>query len=431
MPHMPNEPSVPAPRTRSSPRARKPVRPRVLILGGGFAGLSAAQSLDAAHYDVKLVDREPDFEFLPNVHELISRVKTPELLRVPLAVAVQRAGHSFVHDTVSAIDPVARAVSLQRRRRALGYDVLIVALGASDATHDIKGVHAHAMVFKSVADCERIGRRLDELAARRKPSVLSVIGGGFRGVEALGEVLRRHRSNECLRVRLVEAQDRLLADAPAVIDAHLRGLCAPYRVAFEMGTPVRRILAKSLELADGRRLASDLTIWTGAPAAPALLARSGLAMPGAWAPVHDSLQSTLYEQVFVAGDAAGLPMPLAKQAYHALDMGAHAAQGVADHLAGRKLRPFRASAKAQLIAFGDLGCYLRAGPRVLAGVALAAGKEAVFELVMAQLDAQPLWRRLPRMAARSQRAAHALLWPSLSSPQALLRQAQVSVLSLG
>ena len=105
-------------------------------------------------------------------------------------------------------------------------------------------------------------------------------------------------------------------------------------------------------LADERVLDADLAIWTGGPAPPAGLAAWDLAPPGAWAPVHDTLQSKRYPEVFVAGDAAALPGPIAKQAYHALDMGVCAARNATRMLAGKPLAPFRPSGKPMLISFG-------------------------------------------------------------------------------
>jgi hypothetical protein len=90
--------------SRARRRGKADDRPRVLILGGGFAGLAAATELRADRFDVTLVDRRRAFEFLPNIHELLSGVKSPELLRLPLDEVVERAGHRFVRDTVTAID---------------------------------------------------------------------------------------------------------------------------------------------------------------------------------------------------------------------------------------------------------------------------------------------------------------------------------------
>jgi NADH dehydrogenase len=407
-------------------RTRRPSRPRVVILGGGFAGLSAARALRADRYEVVLIDRSRFFEWLPNIHELLSGVKTPELLRLPLADLVSRAGHRFVRDSVTRIDADERLVSLQRRRRPVSYDALIVALGGVDSTRGVTVENARP--FKSVESCERIGRRLARLAARRKPGRVVIVGGGLEGVEALGEILRRYRESP-LRITLVEAGPRLLPEAAPALDRELRALCAPHAVALETGHAVRRIEAQAVVLDDGRSLPSDLTIWTGGPAPPALLAESGLAPAGAWAPVDATLQSKGHPEVFVAGDAAELPTGLAKQAYHALDMGACAARNVERRLADRSLYPLQPSNKPMLISFGDLSCFLAAGSFVLAGPALGALKEAIFEVGMTQLDAKPVPLRLPGVTRRAARATRCLLWPTLASPTALLRQARLSILS--
>jgi NADH dehydrogenase len=232
-----------------------------------------------------------------------------------------------------------------------------------------------------------------------------------------------------MHVTLVEARERLLPEAPAALDAHLRGLCEPYEVAFEMESPVGRIEPKAVVLEDGRSLQSDLTIWTGGPAPPALLAECGLAPRGAWAPVDATLQSEGHSEIFVTGDAADLPTLLSKQGYHALDMGVCAARNAERLLADRALTPFRPSVKPMLISFGDLTCFFLAGKLALAGPSLGAAKEAVFELVMAQLDVAPCWSRLPRAAQRADRAARALLWPTFRSLEALRRQGRISLLS--
>ena len=403
-------------------------RDHVVILGGGFAGLSAAQNLSADRFRVTVIDQRTNFEFLPNIHELLSGVKTPELLRLPLDRIVRRAGHAFVRDAVTEIDPARRRVSTKRRRRPIEYDALVVALGGVDATRGVPGVVEHAMPFKSARDCDRIGKRLGRLASRRKPGRVVIVGGGLEGVEALGEILRRHRDSE-LQITIVEGRDRLLPETPAALDETIRKICAPYRVDFEMESLVGKIEPKSVTLKDGRTLPSDLTIWTGGPAPPTLFAESGLAPAGAWAPVDVTLQSKRHREVFVAGDGADLPKPLAKQAYHAIDMGVCAAVNVERTLSGARLSPFKPSEKPTLISFGDLTCFLIAGKLVLAGPSLGAAKEAVFELVMAQLDAQPLRQRLPGALQRVERAARELAWPTVTSIAALRRQGCISLLS--
>jgi NADH dehydrogenase FAD-containing subunit len=402
-------------------------RKRVLILGGGFAGLAAARELRADRHDVTLIDRNRWFEFLPNIHELLSRVKTPELLRLPLDRNIERAGHRFIRDTVTGIDPVQRTVST-RRRRAIPYDALIVTFGGVDVDRGVVGVVEHALPFKTVDQCDRIGKRLARLAVRRKPARVVIVGGGLEGVEALGEILRRYRRSE-LHVTLVEANQRLLPEAPNFLDEHVRKLCAPWAVDFVMNSPVRRIESDAVILDNGTELPSDLTIWTGGPAPPALLTECGLAPRGAWAPVDLTLASHAHPEIFIAGDAAALPTAVSKQAYNALDMGACAARNADRFLANRALETFRPSAKPMLISFGDLTCFVVAGERALAGPSLGALKEAVFELVMSQLDTQPLWARLPSLLQRTDKSARELLWPAISTHAALKRQLDFALLT--
>jgi NADH dehydrogenase len=214
-----------------------------------------------------------------------------------------------------------------------------------------------------------------------------IVGGGLEGVEALGEILRRYRAAGRLRVEVVEAGPRLLRDAPAVLDASVRRHCAGLDVRFHTGTRVTAVTPARVRLDTGVTLRSALTIWTGGVTAPPLLLEAGIAgKPREWAPVTQALQSRRHGNVFVAGDAAGLPRPLAKQAFYALQMGDCAARNVARALAGRPLRDFVPRPKPMLVAFGDLDAYLVAGRRVLASPALAAGKDAVMQLTMAQLD---------------------------------------------
>ena len=112
------------------------------------------------------------------------------------------------------------------------------------------------------------------------------------------------------------------------------------------------------------------------------------------------------------GDAAALPRPLVKQAFYALQMGAHAADNVRRMLVGRRMRDFKPSPKPMLIAFGDLDTYLVSGRTVIATPALAALKEAVFQYTMAQIDPPLNAPALGDLAGRLASASRRLAMPS-------------------
>jgi NADH dehydrogenase FAD-containing subunit len=373
-------------------------RPRVVIVGGNFAGIAAAQHLDG-RYAVTVIDRSPWFEWLPNIHELLSGVKRPADLRLPRARLVRRAGHRFVRAEVTRVDVEAGAVVTSTGRR-FPFDACIVAVGGVDETFGVPGAERHAMSFKGVDDCAAIGRRLEQLTRRPGKAYVVIVGGGFEGIEALGEILRRYVDRKGLTVSLVEAGPRLMPSSPASIDRAVRRHCARRDVRFLTGTRVTKVTPTRVHVSGAKPLRSDLTIWTGGVKAPPLLLASGLAdRAGQWAPVTQALRSKRHRNVFVIGDAAGLPQPLGKQAYYALQMGMCAAENVERALAGRRLRDFRPAATGMLVAFGEIDTFLIAGRAVIASPALAAAKEAVFQVTMAQLD-PPLAGDALRGAAR-------------------------------
>ena len=100
------------------------------------------------------------------------------------------------------------------------------------------------------------------------------------------------------------------------------------------------------------------------------------------------------------GDAAALPVAVPKQAFHALEMGECAAANVRRAAADRPLRRYRPSRTPLLVAFGDLDTFLVAGRSVVANPALAAGKEAVYQVTMAQIDPPSNVHALGQLASR-------------------------------
>lgn len=384
-------------------------RPEVVIVGGGFAGLVAAQRLGSRHA-VTLIDRTPDFEFLPNLHELVSRSKRPDSLRLSRARLLGRCGHAFLQAEVVEIDPRRRLVKT-RTGVELGYDALIVAAGSAAAASGVPGVREHALALRSVAEGTEIGRRLRRLARDGGSRTVTVVGGGFTGVECLGEILRRYRHARRLRIRVVEPRGRLLAGQPRVVHRTLRRLLRDFDVELLAGESVAALEPGRLLLASGSALASDLTLWTAGGAPPPLLARAGLARAGAWADTRPTLQSAEHDDVFLAGDAAQLARGVGKQSYHATAMGRRAAGNVARLLAGREPRRYSPDLERRLVTFGYLtGFYIEDG-LVLASAALCFVRELLFQLGMLELERSTGRKAQRRLRQRLTDAARLCRWP--------------------
>jgi NADH dehydrogenase FAD-containing subunit len=399
-------------------------RKKVVIIGSNFAGLSCAMNL-SSHYAVTVIDASASFEFLPNIHELLSGVKSASLLRLPRARILHRLGHQFVQDTVSGIDAEGGAVSTASGEN-FNFDACVVAVGGVNNTYGLPGVDNFALPFKTVDDCARIRERLEKLAVAGRGMSLVIVGGGLEGVEALGEILRAYRHIPGLTVHLVEGSDSLLPGGAEALGSEILRKCQPYPVTFHFGDRVKAVTKTRVRLASGKSLKSDLTLWTGGAAPAPLLYESGLATSAdTWAAVEPSLQSQVFDNVFVIGDAAGLPTSVSKQAYHALEMGSHAAANVKRFLARTPLRPFKSGPEISLISLGDIDTYLVLGQWVFAGPALAPAKELIFQANMARLD-PPL--RLPaalELQARYWQGIRELTVPLLWPPASLKRLANL------
>ncbi|WP_439102848.1 NAD(P)/FAD-dependent oxidoreductase [Congregibacter sp.] len=405
--------------------ANRVKKPKVIIVGGGFAGLACARELPSEDFAVTLIDRKNSFEFLPNIHELVSGVKKPMQVQLPLKGNLRAAGHRFVKGDVTAMDPDTRRVTLDSQKH-YDADYLVIALGSRDADYGVSGVDRHSYGFKSVAQCQAIHKRLNSLSKSGGKTV--IIGGGLEGIEALGEVLRRYRDKP-LELTIVEAQDQLLPGGPHAVGRLIAQHCEEWQVACVMDDPVARITAKTVLLSSGRRLRSDLTVWTGGPAPPPLLAASGLAEAERWAPVDKFLNHPGYRNIFIAGDVAEPEKPISKQAYHALDMGRLIGENIQRQEKGKRLRRYRPSPKPSLLSFGDIDSVLVSDNLALAGPPLGAGKEAVFAAVMAQLDMRATRVKLDAVVGRGKQATEQLLWPTLANWRALRKQTKVRKLS--
>ena len=401
--------------------------PSVVIVGANFAGLQAAMSLQSG-FAVTVIDPWPWFEFLPNIHELVSGAKTPEMLRYSKEALLKRLGHTYLPEAASRILPAKNTV-VTRSGQTISYDYALIAVGAENNTYGIKGADIHALPFDSVDRCHIIGNRLKDLAGREKPFSVVIAGGGLEGVEALGEILRAYRDYPGLCIHMVEGRERLMPGIEAGLDSEIRRLCAPYPVEFHTRVTVRRVSKHQVDLSDGTRIDSDATIWTGGKKPPALLYASGLSpAPDRWAPVNDMLQAAGHENLFIAGDDAQMTAAARKQAYHAMDMGRNAGENIGRLHGGKPLKPYAPSAKPLIVAFGDLGTFVIAGKTVFSGTALGTLKEAVFQITMPRFDPAGRIGKTWHASARAASATARLARPALRSPASLLKMPDVHLL---
>jgi len=391
-----------------------PSRSRVVIIGGNFAGLVAASRLSCDH-DVTVVDPRADFEWTPNIHELLSGVKERAGVVLPRAECVNRYGHTFIQDLVTGIDRDSNSVTTETGH-VLPYDACLVAAGSVRTTFGVEGADEHALGFRSVDDAERIGSRLDKLATRKRRASVVIVGGGVSGIEAVGEILRRREQGDEFDIHIVEVASDILGEQVDGLASDAAQRFAAYPVTVHTNTSVQKVSERSVVLDTGEKLTSDLCIWSAGMTLPEFLRDAGLKeADDKWLPVDETLKSDYADNIFIAGDCAALPAPVRKQAYYAMDMGEVAGENINRLLEGRRPKPFRATPMPMLISFGDITTWLVAGEAAVASPVLAAAKEAVYQATMARLASphEPL-KYSAGIVSRAVTATRHLLLPQLT-----------------
>jgi len=358
-------------------------RNRVVIIGGGFGGLSAARALAHAPAEVTLVDRRNFHLFQPLLYQVATGGLSPAEICAPLRAIVARQTNAEVRlDEALAVDPGRRTVSL--RHGELVYDTLIVAAGATHHYFGHDEWEEHAPGLKSIEDATRIrGRVLAAFEeAEREPDPerrerllrFVVVGAGPTGVELAGAVaelarwtlrheFRRFDSRRA-RIVLVDAAPRVLPPFPAGLSAAAERSLVRLGVEVRLATRVDAVGAEGVELVhDGQRerLAAGTILWASGVRTVALAAQLAAATDveldrAGRFPVMPDLSLPGHPEILVLGDMATVAgsdgEPLPGIAPVAMQQGRYAGRLVARRLAGRPTSPFRYRNRGQLAVIG-------------------------------------------------------------------------------
>lgn len=388
-------------------------KPRICIVGGGFAGLNAAQQLKASRYDVTVIDPSPHVEWLPNVHEIISGVKKGDELRLNRAILLRRLGHKFVMR--KAMEMSSSFVSLENGER-VPFDVCIVATGSVSGISHIPGAEKYVLPMTSVEQCQVIAKRLHCVTLGHRTTRVTVVGGGVEGVEAFGEILRTYRERPQFDFNMVDASERLLSHCPGNLDGTIRQHTDHYRVDYQLGKQVEEVDAEGICFDDGSAIESNITIWAGRNAPNPFLHQSMLtSAPDEWAAVNGAFQSRNRENVFIIGDAARPgALDLSKQTSHAVDMGKCTAANVERLLAGKPLRDFMPGNKPQLVTFGDMDTFMLFRDFALSSSVLGVAKEALYTLGLLQMAPPKSAKELMHSLDMLQRSVRKVYLPTVN-----------------
>ncbi|MBU6450137.1 MAG: NAD(P)/FAD-dependent oxidoreductase [Cyanobacteria bacterium REEB67] len=353
-------------------------RKRVVIIGGGFAGLNAAKALHNADVDITLVDRKNHHLFQPLLYQVATATLAPTNIAQPIrSILRDQKNVTVILDQVVGFDLQYKTVKMESGA-LLTYDYLIVATGATHSYfgHDewarfapgIKTIEDAVVIRKSIfLAFENAERQMLE-TGRYDPLVFAVIGAGPTGVELAGAIadtakiyLRKdYRLIEPgdARILLIEGLDRVLGPYPAKLSASALKQLQELGVEVMLNTKVLNIEDK-LVTTDKGVFPATVIIWAAGVAASPLgkLLGAGVVDKRGCVTVDQYLNPAGHKEVFILGDLAhfeqeGKQVPGVAQT--AIQMGNHAARTIAADLGNQERPPFHYFDKGEMATIGRM-----------------------------------------------------------------------------
>jgi NADH dehydrogenase len=340
-----------------------PARPRVVIIGGGFGGLSAARAFRDAPVDVLLIDRRNHHVFQPLLYQVATAALSPGDIASPIRWILRRQPNVTVWlaDAI-AIDPARKIVHLTDGDTS--YDYLIVSAGSTHAYFGHENWRPHAPGLKTLEDALAIRRRVllafeqaertTDRAVQRRLLTFIVVGGGPTGVElagALAEISRHALANdfraidpESARIILIEGGPDLLPSYPDRLSAFARRALERLGVSVWTGSPVSEIDEGRVQVGT-ETIEAGTILWAAGVLASPLGASLGVPTDRVGRViVQEDLTIPGHADVFVVGDLAvfttrsGRVLPGVAQV--AMQQAAHAARNIRRAVAGEPYEPF-------------------------------------------------------------------------------------------
>jgi NADH dehydrogenase len=365
-------------------------RPRVVIAGAGFGGLTCARALKRAPVDVLLVDRNNYHLFTPLLYQVASALLDPGEIARPVRQLIRPLRNAdFMLAKITGVDLEQRR--LLTEHGPLAYDYLVLASGSQSDYFGNASLVRHAFGLKDLDEGLAVRNRIlmrfeearwtDDRERRRMLLTFAVVGGGPTGVEmagALSELIhlvlaRDYRDLDLglVRVVLLEAAGSLLGTfAEPLRDAARRSL-EKKGVEVLLKAKVADVTANSISLADGHEIPASTVIWTAGVRASEVGSVLGLPLVRqARVQVLPTLQVTGHPEVFVIGDLAGAvddgsPLPMLIPV--AMQEGRHVAATIRDVLRGYGATNFRYKDPGIMATIGRNSAVAQLGPVRLTG----------------------------------------------------------------
>ena len=344
-------------------------RPHVVIVGGGFAGLSCIRALHKSDVDITLIDRHTYNAFQPLLYQVATAGLNPGDVTFFLRAARMRQRNvNFRQGEVVGVDPKAQTVTFGDGG-VMAFDYLVLCTGATTNYFGTPGAAENSMAIytgrQALALRDKIFTRLEHAAASNTGEELAmvVVGAGPTGVEMAG-ALAELRNDAMAAVYpeldprrthivLVEMSNKVLGPFDVKLQEFAARALRERGVELRLGTSVKAVTAEGVEFGDGEFLKAGVVVWATGVTVPKVVGSWGLPQGrGGRITVDADLRVIGFPNIFAAGDVAIGPDPLPQLAQPALQGGKHIGKQIAALVIGRPVAPWSYKDKGTMATVG-------------------------------------------------------------------------------
>jgi len=339
---------------------------RVLILGGGFAGLEAAETLEKILsekdcVDVDLISKDNYLVFTSMLGEVVSSSIEAKHVVIPLRECLKKT--TFKELEVRNIDldkKVVRGYHFHSRETFdLEYDYLVIAMGSITGYHNVPGAEENSFPLKNLADAMVLRSHVIDMfesadlekdpEVRRRLLTFAVVGGGYTGIEVAAELndfvsfsrrFYKHVKADEVKVIVIDPGERIMHEMSEGLAEYGFKLLKKGGMEFRLKTRVAGVTKDSVEIQDGEKIETHTAIWAAGTSPQPVIAALPIADERGRIEVNEFMEVAGYPGVWALGDCAQIPDPHSGKTYpptaqHAIREGARVARNVVSAIKGK------------------------------------------------------------------------------------------------
>jgi len=353
---------------------------RIVVLGAGYGGIEAAldiyrHSKKRKDMEITIIDKNEYHTLLTELHEVAGDRVTPDGLMINLEKIFEHTNVKVVKDRIADID--LEGQMLRSDKASYEYDYLVLGTGSEPTYFGIPGMKEHSLTLWSMEDALRINRHIrsvfkkaaetDDPEERAKLLTIVVGGGGFTGIETVGELIqwsdelcRKYGINrDEVRLYVIEAMGKILPNLPDPLIRKATAFLKKKGVRVLTDSPITEVKEDSLTLKSGDVIRTDTLIWNGGVQCNSFAANLGLKTNRRGrVEVNEYMQTVGHPNIYAIGDNCYFepeegegPMPALVES--ALQSGQYAAHNIMADMDGRAKKPLKLNLHGVMVSIGS------------------------------------------------------------------------------